>query len=86
MHQIIRLNRMAPLSQPQRFALRFSKYGKLGDRYYCEIDDMTRASTIKSLVKKGYLHSSANPMGRFWLTEMGESVRSSEQQRVDPWT
>jgi hypothetical protein len=60
------------LSQAQKGCLKYAKYSRAAEDYFVEVDDCTRAATIKALKKKKLLWGTHY---HFWFTDAGEAVR-----------
>ncbi len=63
------------LTKPQQFALESAEIERLSyENYFVQVDNFTRQSTIKALVRNGCLHE-AN-VDRYWLTAKGKRFRN----------
>jgi hypothetical protein len=63
------------LTPAQDAALRFAEYSATGDCHYCERNLDVRDTTLRALVRKGFLSDHAAPC-RYWLTPLGEATRT----------
>lgn len=61
------------VTEAQAFAIKTSEFGGV-ESHYCKDSDLVRKSTLRALVRKGYLSDDAAPW-RWWLTEKGEELR-----------